>query len=395
MVLDKTYVLAVAARGFNHHTPVDGFPRPPVSCHFSHHAAKSSSEKVKSYPQAVHDFKQLRRSKSGLNVFEVMPLQDSCVGHDVTPFALSQMIQLGEYLAERYKYVFPALHHAGKDVVLASSMPEQDYFQSTMALLHGLLNEKQFMRVSMKKLESDVVRGAWSHSWCPSIRDIEIFVQKAYTDEHQIFKNKEAGFMPQKSLLESLGVRKLQPTKEVIQSLSHWFCDTSSIPCNHEKCINLTESAASQMLQLIAMHNSYLSANEVFQAYSLADTYIHFEKLLSWFDDGKASSDQVIKVDVVDDFFFLKVLATLGHEAQDPILPGARLVIEQYKKEKSKSSVKFWRVLVDGKVVTESLQVCSGAASKGFCSVATVKVRLKRLAETNMFGVCTKSRDEL
>lgn len=394
MVLDKVYLLTVAGRGFNHHTPLEGFPPPPVSCRFARHAGKSSSEKVKTYPQLVEDFKQMRKSKSGLNVFEVLPLQEGCVGHDVAPFALSQMIQLGEYLAERYRLAFPALHHAGKDVMLASSMPEQDYFQSAMALLHGLLNEKQFVRVQVKKLESDVVRGAGGPSWCPSIQDIDIFAQKAYRDEHEVLNSRGMGFAARVNLSESVGVPEHQPTKEVLRTLSHWFCDASSIPCNHERCVNLTGGDASQMLQSVAAHNSYLSANEVFRAYSLADTYMHFETLLSWFGDGRAS-DQTIKVDVVDDFFFLKVLTALGHRTQDPILPSSRLVIEQYKKEKSTSSVKFWRVLVDGKVVTESLGVCAGAASKGFCGVDTIKVQLQKLAEANMFDVCNKSRDEL
>lgn len=393
--MDKTYILAVAARGFSRHAPLDGFPTPPVNCRFSRHAAKSSSEKVKTYPQIVHDFKQLQRSsKSGLRVFEMLPLQDGCAGSDVTPFALSRMIKLGEYLAGRYGPLVPSLRDAGKDVALASCVPEQDYAQSTMALLHGLLNEKQFTRVDVRKLERDVVGVLGSRSLCPGLRDIEGFAQKAYSDEHEIFKGRDSGSLPRK---HPLGVGEPRPAKEVAQSLSHWFCDAESTPCQGVKCLDLTTGSSNvtgQLMEAIAAHNSYLAANEVFQAYALADTHRHLEKLLAWFGDGRAS-DQVVKVDVADDFFFLKALTSLGHRVRDPVLPGARLVVEQYRKVKSKGSAKFWRVLVGGRVVTETLGVCGGEVSKGFCGVDTIKVHLRERAEASLFGVCAEPRDEL
>ncbi|KAK7094212.1 hypothetical protein V1264_007864 [Littorina saxatilis] len=393
-VLEKTFVLVVAARGFHRHNPLDGFPAPSMNCRFSQHARESPSLKVKTYPEVVQDFKQLRKSKSGLNVFEMLPLSEKCDSFDVTPSALTRMIKLGQFLAERYRHVLPSFLDAGKDFVTAGCVPEKDYFQSTAALLHGLLNEKQFMRLDVKKIHRHHVRSLGSLPWCHAIREVNVFMEKAYAEEHEVFQDRGAGASQRNQLYSNLGIRESQPAKQVLESLSRWFCEADFVPCSGRKCDRLNKLNVTLISQVISRHNAYLSADQVFQSYAVADTHLYFHKLLSWFED-KRGSDQ-IKLDVVDDFFFLKALTTLGHPSQRPVLPGSRLVVEQYRKERSKGAgARFWRVLVDGKVVTETLRSCSRAAAKGLCGLDTVKASLKEWTARNMFGVCSEFKDEL
>ena len=396
MVLDKTFILVVSARGARHYSPLEDFPALPADCHFFSQASKSSSQKVRTYPQMVQDYKQLQRSKSGLNMFEMLPSSEKCKGDDVPSFELMKMIKLGEYLAGRYGQHLPSLLAAGKDPTLASCRPEQDFYQGTFALLHGLLSEKQFVHTKLKKLERHMVRGLDDHVDCTAIKDVEVFLRQAYMEEHEIFKNRDSGFPLLKHFFQGLGIRDLKPAKEMAKSLSHMVCSSNTDLCYGDSCFNLTQDGVRQLWQLIAFHNSYLSSSEIFRSYALADTHTYIERLFGWFAGG-GTPHQAMKIDMVDEYFYLKVLAALGYEIQEPLMPGARVVIEQYRKDRGngKKYAMFWRALVNGKIVTADLASCRGTASKEVCGVDTIKTHLQESKERNMFGICTHSKDEL
>ncbi|XP_076451875.1 uncharacterized protein LOC143287639 [Babylonia areolata] len=408
LVLDKVYILVVSATSPAHHLPLPGLPIPPSRClPFQQVSQLSRSEKVRTYPELVQDYKRLRGSKSGLGVFEMLPLGGKgCRPEDVSPFVLSQMIGLGEFLGQRYRQALPWLQEVGRDPVVAGCVPESESFQSTAALLHGLLQEKQFCRLEVKKLSRQVVRGLGAHQPCPAIAEAEVLMERAYREESGVLKDAEAGRSVPQTLYASLGVDRSSPAKHVARSLQHLLCGVDvrkgdlCFDAASGACFNLTQPHVQHLWDSAGRHNAYLSSHPLFRSYAVADTSPHIDALLAWFSSGAPSTDHAIKVDVADDFFFLKLLSALGHRLGKPIVPATRLVIEQYRKARSPSSSsrtfpRFWRVLVDGEVVTDTLRSCAGGAVNGLCGVDSLRAHLKDWVNSNMFGACPGRRDEL
>ncbi|KAL8564468.1 hypothetical protein ACOMHN_017610 [Nucella lapillus] len=395
VVVDRVYVLVVSASSPSHHLPLPGLP--PSPCRSFHQvSASSTSHKVRSYPELVRDYKQLRRSKSGMmEVFEMLPGEKGCRVEDVSTPVLSRMIGLGEFLSRRYQEALPQLQDRGRDPVVAGSVPELPPFQSVSALLHGLLGEKQFCRMEVRKLERHAVRGVSTHQPCPVIAQIEPFMERAYAQEKGIFKDQDFTGQGPQPLYRSLGVGRSTAAKDVVTSLHHRACDIDRDLCGEGRCLNLTEGDVGHLWEAISQHNAYLSSSSVFQSYAAVDTARHMETLFSWFSQTGTPADKVLKVDMADDYFFLKLLSTLGHRLQNPILPSTRLVIEQFRKAHSQGPARFWRVLVDGEVVTDGLLSCVGGAAKGLCGVDTLKAHLQHSARHNMFGTCFETKDEL
>jgi hypothetical protein len=169
----------------------------------------------------------------------------------------------------------------------------------------------------------------------------------------------------------------------------------------------VTEKLVDVVLRAAGEHNAYLSSNKIFQSYSETDTHLYFKDLFSWLDrkntDKKRQKQsktsvqrrKIMRIDVSDDFFFLKLLTALGYRMDAPILPGSRLVIEQYKKSKVVTSARYLKVIVDGRVVTGSLSSCSGSGGGDLCGVDTMLSHLEERRVGSLFGVCEEPRGEL
>lgn len=334
--------------------------------------------------------------KLGTNHFEMLPSSSTCGEHDLSPRAILKMIKLGEYLFKRYHKHLPVLQRVPEKILkFPACMPSQEFFQSTSALLHGLLTEKQFMRSVVQKLTPERGRGLDTHCWCDSIHDVDIFMQKSYKHELEIFKDHGTPFVEtlKSRLAEKVG--ELSSAKNLLRSLSAWVCEFQHVTCNHGNgCMNLSREDVRSLLHAISAHNEYLSTNSLFAAYAIADTYLSFVNIFSWFSYVNGSPED-LKVDVVDDFFLIKFLTVLGYTVKEPIYPGTRVIVEQYRKEKLDSRAKFWKVFLNGRVVTDFLTSCKKHSFYGVCGVDTIKSFWQSLADKNMFPVCKTTRDEL
>lgn len=396
MVLEMVHTLLISPPRADAHKSFGDYPTTPVPCsafRFTHH---STSEKSQLYHQTVQTFSTIHKSKLGLHHFQMMPDADICGEEDVLPYALSQLVMLGEHFAEKYGgKLLPLSHHVPNgDLKIARSMAGQEYFQSTAAFVHGLLSEKQFMHVHFQKMESHVSRRLGSPCWCDQLCEVDHFVQKSYSSEHELFKDHETVFLERKRLYEELGISDYQSAKELIQGLIPWMCEHKSIPCDYTgNCLSVNNSHISQLFHEISNHNKYLSSNDLFQSYAVADTRTYFRELFSRF--LRNASQLPFTVDVVDDFFLMKVLSVLGVSVKEHLSPGSRLVIEQYRKAASKGAAKFWKVLMNGEVITENIRPCMNESWQGVCGVDVVKMHVENLARKSVFGVCSFTKDEL
>ncbi|KAK7486100.1 hypothetical protein BaRGS_00022709, partial [Batillaria attramentaria] len=393
-VLERVHVLLVSAPRTGAHKPFGKFPTPPTPCNFTH--ITELSEKSQLYSQTLQTYLAMRKSKSGLHHFKMTSEADFCGENDVPPTALLGMVKLGEVFAKKYSgKVVPALHTVPEEnLKIVRSVAGQEYFQSAAAFLHGLLSEKQFMRVDFQKIESHVCRGLGSPCWCDGICHIDTFMQKAYRDEHDVFKDPDTVFFERKRLYDELRVRDYQSAKQLVLSVTPWLCELKTIPCDgNQQCLSISNSHVNQLLTAIGKHNQYLSANSLFASYAAADTRTYFKNMFAWFLEKTLPVR--FRVDVVDDFFLLKVLAALGIPVLDHIFPGSQLVIEQYVKAKSKRSGKFWRILYNGDVITESVPSCVDELWHDLCGSDAVRTHVESLVEGSMFGDCGYTKDEL
>ena len=377
MHLHKVYILVISAIT-GRRTPIMHCAAPSSGANLSEIVHESYSKKLRAYSQTAQEFRNIGKFKTGAKELDCIPSdKGGCGLSDISENDVARMIALGVFLGNRYRE-FPGLvgEATVAGVPLAWATADVAAFQSMFALLYGMLPDKLFMTCSVRKFNRHVVRGAGDYSWCDSVSNIEPFMVQSYEAEREIFKSSHhhhASSGPETR------------AKRLLQAMFNCRCDAKrSISGNGND--NLSTSFK-QVLDSVSKHNTYLLVSTLFRAYAVSDLYLYVQDLLTWFEMLGNSAN--VRVDGVSEFFFLKVMAVLGYRNPGPLLPGCRLVVEQYRKSVSHNDgMEYWRFLVNGRVVSGEVGLCAGLLSHAFCSLDTVLTRWKALVSENRFSVC-------
>lgn len=374
------------------------FDDPTFPCNFDSFSHDHPSDKIRLYPEII-DYKSTLRAgnqkaKSAFRVFHPVPSYSQCNADALTSLGISQSIWLGEYLSLAYQELWTL----EKRFAAAYSIGDEALYQTASAVLYGLLQEKQFVKNHVQKLNKNYTPAGVHKKYSADLSndDIHQFIHSSFHKEHHLFKEPSSSTMKSKVMDRLIGTNT--SVKAVISHLAINYCPVQLIglssPSDNHLRNDFFSYSISHLLFLSDVHNVYLSQDEFFQSYAYSRTLPLKKFLQTWIKSSKSDHNPEINLIAVDDLFMFSLLTSLNISVKEHITPVTRLVIEKFtynasfiNESFSKSSSQevllksgihsnenylniksaahvrrirsnFFRILLNGRVVTQQLEEC-------------------------------------
>ncbi|KAH9495488.1 hypothetical protein Btru_013040 [Bulinus truncatus] len=301
-------------------------------CDFKSYASNHKSSKVQSYQEILSLKEKTKRrqvKRSGFKVFEAVTAGEVCQPGRLTAGGVSQMIQLGEHLFRSYAATLQSLNGNTRLERLAEAVGDPILFQSMSGLLHGLLNEKQFVSVDVAKLPHDYDAGSYAKDKSLQFKNqLHHLVDKAYKTENLLFK--ESGGDSSGSLAELPAKDVLAYLLNIVHSKLRYDGETDNLSAFDD--LNLSIWDVDRLFNSSDSYNSYLASCPVFQVYANHHTYSLRQHILKFLrepveDDGKGN----LRLLAVDDLMMLSLLVSMNLSVDKHLQPASRLVMEVFE----------------------------------------------------------------
>nr|KAI8728349.1 hypothetical protein BgiMline_032853 [Biomphalaria glabrata] len=409
-------------------------------CNFKKFSKSHISEKVRSYLEMLYlkeNTKYRGGKKSGFKVLKPLAQNgETCHSDGLTAVGVSQMIQLGEFLARSYAGKLGSLSGVTSLEGLAETVGDVVLYQSLVAVLHGLLNDKQFVSSDVTKLSSDFTApNSVKGKVLKYKSELHDYVGWAYKKEGSLFKEIMTSD-PEKEL----------PARDIIAYLSNIVHSNTNPGSEADELlgkVDLTLWDIDDLFNKSDTHHGYLASSSFFQMYANHNTYHLRQRIKEFLHLGEleeSSPGNNLRLLAVDDLMMLSLLVSLNVTVDKHLAPASRLVLEVFhlsspgamsgapsiqrvqnivssQNSKLKDShaiqkvasspenkhptllsslypsahypIDYIRILFNGKVITPSLSACSAdfLASQGLCNSKHFQPLLSSFLEVNQAKV--------
>ena len=364
--LDKVLVLMSAG----HSVPsqrVGHISSPRLNCDFQRYAKYSSVNKIQTFAEVVDIYKNVQTNKGRFKIYSMIPSRSYCGEGQLTPYGAIQQISTGELLSKAYGGKLKVLREIPRESFLAArSVPTELAYQSAVALLHGLFNEKQFSQMFVEKSVDNFCQESPSRSCsCAKADYLKHQMSKSVEKGYLLFKDEPTQDDKINDLLHFAN-GDVSP-KQIISLLSSWLCHKNSLPCQQNACLNLTSANLNVLFESTDLHVGTVSSNDIFSTFVKLHTRPFLSDIFHWL-----RSEGEFLLYSADESFLSFVLTALGIEQSKVLPPASRLVFEIHSPVSPRQQNKArLRVLLNGKDVTDRVGLCATSEDR-FCELEKV-----------------------
>ncbi|XP_050412639.1 2-phosphoxylose phosphatase 1 [Patella vulgata] len=328
------------------------------SCKLWEFLSKFSDDKLSSYQEMLSIHKNMKVEKGGFKIFNSAPVSGFCKNGELSPLGVSQHIKLGEFIRKAYFTQLKTLKTLPRDTVtMANCVQDQAAYQSTMAFLHGLFSEKQFIKAGIKKVQDNLCNSKNGLPCnCQTLSQHTDFI----TDPYDTALKYIPDIHTKSNLVYTDTIQKtsnlIAKNLKILNGVSQ-LCQTNGEICkDNTKCNDMSMNSIVQVFNMLDKSIFNITQSADFVSKSRLYSHPFLMKTVSLLLEPK----QDFALYTIKDFLMVNLLVALGIPVNSLPSPASRVAIEVHERSlRSLTRKRVVRVLVNGRDYTPYLTACS------------------------------------